>query len=222
MDNSVFKKRIKIGSAIFALIVVVLTIVWPNVPNDNNCINKNKSSRESDCINNDNYAKLLTFEEALKKLYVLYNIQEDPRKYISYHETLEMYYDVDEWHFLSIDNYRQFLSDDAKCNRGKEPLKSFICKIKSDESFLKSRIMLDTKETNIDFSSNSLFKFYYEITDREYNYGWVEAAIASWIDLDENNARYAITAGMTIYESYTFSRENGKWYLTDHMINDFE
>ena len=200
MDNTRFNKRLKIGAIVFALILVILLIMG---------FSKNNNY---DCINNDNYAADLTFEEAIKMLYAKYDIKEDPRKYKNYEESIKGRYEEwesFEWDFQSIDNYRLFLSDDAECNQGEESLKSFICKFLSNMSFLKNRISLCKKELLwFDIKDIPTFRFVFDHDD---------GAVASWVSLEDNRASYRICVGMEWAESYDFARVGGKWYLIGYF-----
>ena len=140
MDNTVFNKRLKIGAIVLASFVAVLLIIWFATKVDHK---SNSNNVEECCFNYNNYFDAMSFEDAIKSAYAASGINEDPVKYKNYVETLKTkYYRIIpvEWWFTSIDNYRLFLSDESACNKGKESLKYFICKIKSDKSFLMNRL----------------------------------------------------------------------------------
>jgi hypothetical protein len=174
----------------------------------------------SDCFNGTNYAEMLTFEEAIKTLYAVHHIKEDPRQYKSYQETIEGHYDEElDWEFRSIDNYRQFLSDNASCNKGEESLKAFICKINSDKDFLKSRTSIEWAKLDEHMPT---FKFYYKITPIYCGSDicGAETTIYSWDILNDNEATFSISEGQEIAARYTFSRNNGLWYFTNYFEPD--
>lgn len=119
MDNSVFKKKLKITAIVIASIVAVVLIVWF------------ATKGGKDCINNSNYAEALTLEEAIQVMYDNNNGLESPKNYVNYEESVEPHCPCSNGEiriFKLIDNYRLFLSDDAECNINGESLKSFICK----------------------------------------------------------------------------------------------
>lgn len=173
------------------------------------------------CINIENYAEKLTFEEGIKLLYLANGITETPEKYKNYEESIKKKYEVreSEYIFRRIDNYRLFLSDDAECNQGEESLKSFICKILSSKSFLKSRISLNKKELEwLDINNIPSFRFN---LDLELDYRGPEivgydGSGASWEELKDNSAYYAVWGAMETIEIYVFTRVDGKWYLTEY------
>ena len=176
-----------------------------------------KSEGDADCITMDNYAKKMSFEEAIKSLYLVNGITADPKKYKNYEESVKGRCDEDcEFEFNSIDCYRLFLSNDAECNQGEEPFKTFICKILSSETFFKSRISLTANELEyFDIKQIPTFRFYMDI-NLHYSDSKIigyEKVGSSWVYLTKDAASYVIYAGMDIVESYDFIREDGKWYL---------
>lgn len=231
MEKQVFNKRLKIGAILFSAIVITMSVVWfstradknnyENVSSDSLSTMGNSNANDyPDCFSETNYAEILTFEEAIKTLYAVHHIKEDPRKYKSYQETIEGHYDEYlDWEFRSIDNYRKFLSDDASCNKGEEPLKAFICKMCTDKDFLKSRTSIDW--SNLD-EHMPTFKFYYKITPIYCgsNICGAETIISSWGILDDKEATFLTSAGQEIVDCYTFTRINGLWFLTEYFEPD--
>lgn len=180
-----------------------------------------KAAELADCINKDNYAEKLSFEEALNKLYLAHGITDDPQKYKNYDESIKGKYDIEEaeFEFRLIDNYRLFLSDDAECNQGEEPFRTFICKIQSSKSFLKSRISLSKNELQyFDINSIPSFRFCMDL-NLSYSGSKIvgyERSGASWKELTKDNASYVYYAGMDIWERLVFKRVDGKWYLKEY------
>ena len=80
MDNSVFNKRLKIGAFILASVVAVFLIVGVTTKGSQNCINDN------------NYAEALTFEEAIQVIYDNNNFSESPRNYVNFEESVAPHY----------------------------------------------------------------------------------------------------------------------------------
>ena len=209
MDNTKFNKNFKLGTIVFALIVVILLIIWFSNNSNHSCINSN------------NYAEALTLEEAVQVLYDNNNIKESPKDYINYEESVASYDNcsLDEIRFFKlIDNYRLFLSDDAACNRNGESLKSFICRITSDESFLKSRLSETMKYLSI--GDLPTFRFCCEIESVSSMYGEKKLKIGrvnSWSSLEKNYASYIRSDNNMTIDTYVFARVNGEWQLTIHM-----
>lgn len=111
--------------------------------------------------------------------------------------------------FIHINNYEDFLSDESECNKGEEPLKEFICRYSHDEKFRESRIRVNGKNIDTIFtkSSEEDFKFFYRPI----------AEIKSWDSLSYLRARFIEAVKYDIEASYSFSRINEKWYLTDYF-----
>lgn len=209
MDNIVFIKRLKTGTIVFATVVSVLLIVWFASKSGYGCITRN------------NYAEALTFEEALQVVFDSEDIHLDPKNYKNYKESILPYVrwidcSLEGRRILSyIDNYRLFLSDEAECNTDGESLKSFICKISSDESFLKSRLSDQMKE--LDIGELPTFKFCCEIESVNSMYGEKSLSIGrinSWLYLDKSSAEFVRTNNNQTIDGYIFSRINGEWQLT--------
>ncbi len=209
MDNYIFNKRLKTGAIVVASIVVVLLIVW--------FATKGGQS----CINNNNCVEALTFEEAIQVIYDNNDISESPKKYVDFEESVAPYYhcSLGEIRILKlIDNYRLFLSDDAECNIDGESLKSFICKICSDKSFLKSR-MSDMMK-NLEMEDLPTFKFCCEIESVKsmfHEKGLIIGRINSWLSLEKDYASYIRSNNNMTIDTYVFTRINGEWYLSMHM-----
>ena len=229
MENDFFIKKLKIGSIVLASVVAVLLIIWfatkvdhesnsNNVYNDNHYSNSNNV--EGCCFNDNNYFDAMSFEDAIKSAYAASGINEDPVKYKNYVETLKTkYYRIIpvEWWFTSIDNYRLFLSDESACNKGKESLKYFICKIKSDKSFLMNRLADGVFEQMKDVELPT-FQFSYMLTPVYCGSEicGAESVINSWDDITDNSAIFVITTGMDVWIRYTFTRVDGLWYLSEY------
>ena len=209
MDNKVFNKRLKIGAIIFATVVTVLLIVWLTTKGGH------------DCFNNSNYAEALTFEEAIQVIYDNNNISASPRNYVNFEESVAPYYhcSLDEIRILGlIDNYRLFLSDDAECNIEGESLKSFICQICSNESFLKSRMSDVMKK--IDIGNLPSFKFCCEIesvTSMFQEKSLRIGRINSWLSLEKDYAAFIRSNNNMTIDTYVFTRVNGEWQLSMHL-----
>ena len=172
-----------------------------------------------DCINENNYAEELTFEEAIQELYNNYGVSEDPHKYKSYQQsTPKGTIHTPKWYYLAIDNYRQFLSKEAACNNGGESLKSFICKIVSDKTFFKSRVKLG-QEGNTSFNIDDIpsFRFLFKISPVYEHF--CEVDIQSWEIIDENEASFVNSALIFAKERFSFTRIDGHWYLTKFEKN---
>ena len=137
----------------------------------------------------------------------MYSIKADPEDYINFKVSIPNpeKYGINEWYFLAVDNYRRFLSDTAECNKGNEPLKTFISKGKD---FIKSRTSLSKEEMDL-FQSckfSFLFEHLYE------NKFWVH----SWEELNRDKASFLIWYNQDDYIRYIFTRNGGFWYLTDY------
>ena len=209
MDNTGFNKKLKIGATVFALIVVILLIMWFS------------KERGHACINNNNYAEALTLEEAVQVLYDNNDIAESPKDYVNFEESVSScdHCSLDEIRiFKLIDNYRLFLSDEAECNKNGESLKSFICRITSDESFLKSR--LSEAMNNLSLGDLPTFRFCCEIEPVSSMYGEKTLKIGrinSWLSLEEDYASYIRSDNNMTVDTYVFTRINGKWQLSLHI-----
>lgn len=217
MENTVFNKRLKIGTIIFAMIVAVLLIIRLSTKGGHDGDLSSDSHNTEDCCFNDfNYYNSLSIEDAIKSAYIVCGLEEDPSKYRNYEETLRPKYSrTFEFIFKTIDGYRIFLSDESACNKGKESLKSFICKmVQSDRSFLRSR---STGEVFEQLKTDELpeFKFDYML------YGNYGGTICSWEKITEGSASYVIADGMDVVYRYTFIRVDGLWYLTDFFENEW-
>ncbi len=229
MDNSVFNKRLKIGIIVIASIVAVLFIVWFTTKNgqgysneiSNDSTNEMNSNTTNDCgcINENNYAEMQSFEDAIKMLYLYDEIPESPAKYKNYNESINGKFGWrNPFPYKAIDNYRLFLSEKADCNQGKEPFRCFICHILSDDSFFKSRVSLSKIELdNFKHIECYDFQFYFNITPIYMGKQLVghRQMIYSWEELQENKAIYVETIGNDILCRYTFTRVDGRWYLTE-------
>lgn len=214
MDNTVFNKRLKIGAIVVASVVAVLLIVWFATRVGHGCININ------------NYAEALTFEEALQVVFDSEDISIDPNNYKNYEESIRPYESyincsLNGLRILGyIDNYRLFLSEDAECNIDGESLKSFICKISSDESFLKSRLSDMMKNHDINIGELPNFKFCCEIESVTSMYGEKSLCIGrinSWQSLEKNSATFVRSNNNRTIDAYVFSRIKGEWQLTLHL-----
>lgn len=217
MDNNVFNKRLKSATIVIASIVVLLLIVWFSTKDKNNDNQYSDSHNTVECcFNNLNYFEVLSIEDAIKSAYKVCGLTEDPSNYKNYEETLQTKYSRQfEFLFKTIDGYKLFMSDKSACNRGKEPLKSFICNmVQSDRVFFKSRTAgaVYVKLMNEDLPN---FKFYYIL------YGEYGGTICSWEKITEGSATYVIADGMDIIYRYTFTRIEGLWYLTDYYENEW-
>lgn len=212
MDNTVFNKRLKIGAIVFVSVVAVLLIVWFCTKNGGTTFN------DCDCINENNYAEILDLNDAIKMLYMYDEIPESPANYKNYNESISGKYNREPFAYRAIDNYRLFLSEKAECNQGKEPFKCFICHILSDDSFFKSRVSLSKTELdNFEHIECHNFQFYFNITPIHMGEKIVGARsmIYSWQELQENKAIFIASIGNDILHSYTFTRVDGLWYLTE-------
>lgn len=209
MDNTVFVKKLKIGAIIFISIVGVLLILWFATKGGQGCINKN------------NYAEALTIEEAIQVIYDNNNISESPKNYVNFKKSVLPYChcSLGEIRILGlIENYRSFLSDDAECNINGESLKSFICRICSDESFLKSRLSDVMKYCEI--GDLPTFKFCCEIesvTSMFQEKSLKIGRINSWLSLEKDYATYIRSNNNMTSDTYVFTRINGEWQLSVHM-----
>ena len=209
MDNTGFNKKLKISATVFALIVIILLGIWFS------------KERTQGCIDNNNYAEALTFEEAIQVLYDNNNITESPQDYVNFEESIsaDASYSLDEIQiFKLIDNYRLFLSDEAACNRNGESLISFICRIVSDESFLKSR--LSECMNTLSLGDLPTFRFCCEIAPVSSMYGEKKLKIGrvnSWLSLEKDYASYMRSDNNVTIDTYVFTRINGEWQLSLHM-----
>ncbi len=189
--------------------MAVLLIVWFCTRNG-----------DKGCINNNNYAEALTFEEAIQVIFDYNDISESPKNYVNYEESFLPYYhcSLDEIRILKlIDNYRLFLSDDAECNNHGESLKTFICKINSDKSFLNSRLSDLMKYGEIgDLPS---FKFCCElesVNSMFHEKNLKIGRINSWLSLEKDYASFIRSDNNMTIDTYIFTRINGEWQIT-HM-----
>lgn len=224
MDNNVFNKRLKVGVTIFASIVVVLAIVWFGT--------RAKANTDS-CFNEDNYYDALSIDEVVDMIYDVYEIPGDPKDFCSLPESYLQYENLYEAAYGAqcIKSYQTFLSDESDCNKGKEPLKTFICNINTNRAFLESRLSLNENERNsLAIDSIPSFKFHCEwrvyMLNSRYISNKKEIDISnrfySWSEIGTNRAVFRRFWSNDPIDTYTFNRIKGKWYLTEYWKANYD
>lgn len=234
MKKQNIKNRIKLCVPVFSIIILFLAVCGCNTKagDDSNDIIVRDSLATAKgqvaCDSENNYFEVLTLEEAIMSAYTDFGIAQSP--YIDYQRSIKRY-GLDailllwsqQWRFISVDNYRRFLSDTAECNKGEESLKTFISRIVIDELFFKSRITMDSYDM-AEFKKAEIpsFKFYYKINPVmcRGNICGTKVDINSWKELDKNSATFILSRNGGIEDAYTFTRKNGYWYLTEYSPYD--
>ncbi len=234
------KQDNKMSITSFAIIFMTLTVFGCNNEAFNStndemdggtvAESKRQETDDSGCFSENNYVEVLTLEEAIKSAHIDFRIEQSVDYYVDFQKSIKRYgFDrafpmwSQQWRFVSVDNYRRFLSDTAACNRGGEPLKTFISKIVTDESFFKSRISMDSYDlTEFNKAVMPSFKFYYKINPVmcRGNICGTETDINSWKELGKNMAVFILSRNGYIEDTYTFTRKNGHWYLTEYSPFD--
>ena len=222
MDKNVFNKRLKVGVIIFASIVAVLAIVWFSTRAKNNT---------ASCFNEDNYYEVLSIDEVADMIYDVYDIPGDPKDFCNLPESYLQNEAVSAYNAQCIKSYQSFLSDESECNKGKEPLKTFICKIITNRVFLESRLLLNEDERNdLVLDSIPSFKFHCEWSVYMFNSRYIsnkkeidiDNRFYSWEEIDANKAVFRRFFGYEPIDIYTFNRINGEWYLTEYWKANYD